>query len=58
MILTFFIRNIILSISNILLILFNKCIEYGIYPGILKISIVIIYIKKLYKNDCSNYRPK
>ena len=42
----FLIRNIILSISNILSILFNKCIENGIYSDVLKTSKVIIYIKK------------
>ena len=53
----FLIRNIILSISNILSILFNKCIENGVYPDILKTSKVIILYKKGNKNDCSNYRP-
>ena len=58
MILTFFlIRNIILSISNILSILFNKYIENGVYPDVLKISKVIILYKNGNKNDCSNYRP-
>ena len=53
----FLIRNIILSISNILSILFNKCIENGVYPDVLKTSKVIILYKKGNKNDCSNYRP-
>ena len=53
MILTFFlIRNTILSISNILSILFIKCIENGVYPDVRKISKVIILYKKENKNDC------
>ena len=39
-------RNIILSISNILSILFNKFIENGVYPDVLKTSKVIILYKK------------
>ena len=38
-------------------ILFNKCIENGVYPDVLKTSKVIILYKKGNKNDCSNYRP-
>ena len=37
-------------------ILFNKCIENGVYPDVLKISKVKILYKKGNKNDCSN-RP-
>ena len=52
----FLIRNIILSISNILSILFNKCIENGVYPDVLKISKVIILYKKGNKKYCSKHR--
>ena len=37
--------------------LFNKCIEYGVYPDVLKTSKVIILYKKRNTNYCSNYRP-
>ena len=53
----FLIRNIILSISNILSILFNKCIENGVYSDVLKASKIIILYKKGNKRDCSTYRP-
>ena len=46
-----------LSISYILSILFNKCIENGVYPIVLKTSKVIMLYKKGNKNDCSNYKP-
>ena len=44
-----------LSISNMLSIVFNKFIENGVYPDVLKTSKVIILYKKGNKNDCSNY---
>ena len=46
-----------LSISNMLSILFNKCFENGVYPDVLKTYKVIILYKKGNKNDCLNYRP-
>lgn len=52
-----FVQNIILSISSILSLLYNKCIDNYVYPDILKSSKVIVLYKKGDKTNCSNYRP-
>ena len=43
--------------SPILLVIFNKCIDLGYYPNIMKVGKVTPIYKKDDKNDLNNYRP-
>ena len=43
--------------APILLIIFNKCIDLGCYPGCMKIGEVAPIFKKGEKNEETNYRP-
>ena len=45
------------DISPILAILFNKCLQVGLFPDDLKISKIIPIYKSGAKNELSNYRP-
>ena len=53
----YIIKQIKDEISPILAILFNKCLQVGLFPDDLKISKIIPIYKSGAKNELSNYRP-
>lgn len=50
-------KSIIFSIASTLAIIFNKCVDEGVFPDLMKYSKIIPLFKTGDKTDPSNFRP-